>query len=521
MSSNQHILSKLLLSLLTMGLAIVPYSLHAQSDSLYQYQELPGISIKLIEPDRLIMNVRDLSSPAFEGRELGTYGNEKAANWVEFKFRDLGLTPFFGNSFRQSFPISQWELGDSNRLDYADSTFSAPQHWVPAYYSSTDSLSAHYTYLPSNINEVDTAQIDGHIILTPLPVKSIPYRPFFKSTINRLDSLGAKAVIFSTLDAPTTPHSNESYRFEDFIDLPVQAQKTTENTPSPFLGPEQLDIPVLFARPATSSFLIQQLYPEQQPRTVLTNAVDIRSSNQQMNLSVSVDKNLTTEAVNIAGYIEGQRPLEAGYILITSSFDQEGQHPIAGTPFFGSNDNASGIAVMMEIASIFAHPRHPKPTYPIVFAGLNGTQRDFVGARYFAKHGIRDPNKVVSDLNLRALAGGTISDSSNVYIEGISQDHSLSQLAQKTAAELDITLIQNREQTTPLTSVINVLPFNQRDIPSLAISGGPYSLSGRILDSPDKLNYVQLYYATEYVLELSWRLATLRQEVPRLNKPTQ
>jgi hypothetical protein len=168
---------------------------------------------------------------------------------------------------------------------------------------------------------------------------------------------------------------------------------------------------------------------------------------------------------------------------------------------------------MMEIASIFAHPRHPQPRYPIVFAGLNGSRRDFVGARYFADQGIRDPSRVIADLNLRALAGGAISDSSKIFIEGMPSNHPLHKLAEKTAADLNITLVTESE--SELSSSLNVNPFVEQSIPSLAISGGPYSLSSRILDSPDKLNYVQLYYATEYLLELSWRLATLRQPVPR------
>jgi hypothetical protein len=488
----------------------------AQPDSLYKYQRLPGISFRLIKPERLIMNVRDLSSPAFEGRELGTYGNDKAANWIEYKFRDLGLQPFFGGTYRQSFPIQNWSLGDSNTLSLADSTFTAPDDFVPAYYSKSDTINAPYTYLPDPTQWTDSAKVSGRIVVLPHPPSDSDYRPYFSGTIQKLTNAGAKAIVFITSDHLNDDQHAESYRFDDFIELPVKAQKTTENTPNAFLSPADRTLPTLFAGDSLANYLLGLLYPEQSVPQLLNSSITPRTSEQSIRLTISVQTETETKAVNVAGYIEGQVPLQAGYVLVTSSFDQEGQHPIAGTPFFGSNDNSSGISVMIEMATIFAHPRHPKPRYSIVFAGLNGARRDFVGARHFADKGILSPDNTIADINLRALAGGSLSDSSSVYVESPAPDHPLYGLAQSTARYLKINL--KSDQDSPVTSTANVAPFAARNIPSLALSGGPYTLSGRILDSPDKLNYVQLYYATEYAMELTWRLATLRQTVPRLKQ---
>ena len=56
-------------------------------------------------PGQLMADLRALSSDAMEGRGAGTPGGYRAADYVERRFREIGLEGAFDGRFRQGFPL--------------------------------------------------------------------------------------------------------------------------------------------------------------------------------------------------------------------------------------------------------------------------------------------------------------------------------------------------------------------------------------------------------------------------------
>lgn len=56
-------------------------------------------------PSQLMADLTELSSDAMEGRGAGTPGGYRAADYVERRFRQIGLTGAFDGAFRQDFPL--------------------------------------------------------------------------------------------------------------------------------------------------------------------------------------------------------------------------------------------------------------------------------------------------------------------------------------------------------------------------------------------------------------------------------
>jgi len=61
-----------------------------------------AISSKVVNSDQLLEDVRTLSDDAMEGRRFGTPGGAKARAYVARRFGEVGLKPFFGESFEQA-----------------------------------------------------------------------------------------------------------------------------------------------------------------------------------------------------------------------------------------------------------------------------------------------------------------------------------------------------------------------------------------------------------------------------------
>lgn len=100
---------------------------------------------------------------------------------------------------------------------------------------------------------------------------------------------------------------------------------------------------------------------------------------------------------NVAGIVRGRRPLAA--IAITAHYDHLGVR--GGKVFNGANDNASGVAALIALASYFV--RHP-PDHTLVFAALDGEETGGHGARAFLDAPPVPRESIALDVNLDMLA---------------------------------------------------------------------------------------------------------------------
>src|SRR5690554_2811504 len=68
-------------------------------------------------------DVEILSSDEFEGRAPATPGGEKAKNYIENRFREIGLKPGNGDSFRQAVPLLETESTGFSPLEIKSGSF--------------------------------------------------------------------------------------------------------------------------------------------------------------------------------------------------------------------------------------------------------------------------------------------------------------------------------------------------------------------------------------------------------------
>ncbi len=87
----------------------------------------------------------------------------------------------------------------------------------------------------------------------------------------------------------------------------------------------------------------------------------------------------TFSGVNIVGLIPGTRVADR-YIVVTAHYDHVGVND--GQIFHGADDNASGVATMLELATrLKAQP----PEHSVLIVALDGEERGLLGAREFVK----------------------------------------------------------------------------------------------------------------------------------------
>jgi len=111
------------------------------------------------------------------------------------------------------------------------------------------------------------------------------------------------------------------------------------------------------------------------------------------------------EVVNIAGILEGSDPVKKNeYIIVGAHLDHVGSQ--AGKIYFpGANDNASGSAVVLEMAREFIKQKiNPKRT--VVFVLFASEEQGLYGADYFANHMPFSKEKVKAMINMDCIGVG-------------------------------------------------------------------------------------------------------------------
>ncbi len=109
---------------------------------------------------------------------------------------------------------------------------------------------------------------------------------------------------------------------------------------------------------------------------------------------------------NVIGIIPGTDEKFAGQsVVLSAHYDHLGlgwpdvRKGNEGKIHYGADDNASGVAVMIELAKLMGKTEKPKRT--IVFVAFSGEEASLVGSRYFVKNYTMFPaDKVMANLNL-------------------------------------------------------------------------------------------------------------------------
>lgn len=107
-------------------------------------------------------------------------------------------------------------------------------------------------------------------------------------------------------------------------------------------------------------------------------------------------------ASNICGYVRGTLQPDS-FLFITAHFDHLGG--MGKETFFpGANDNASGVALMLELARYYA--LHPQP-YSIAFIAFAGEEAGLVGSKYFTENPLVPLSSIRFLLNTDLAGTGT------------------------------------------------------------------------------------------------------------------
>jgi hypothetical protein len=143
------------------------------------------------------------------------------------------------------------------------------------------------------------------------------------------------------------------------------------------------------------------------------------------------------KAANVVGYVEGSKHPER-FVVVTAHYDHLGvrDHQI----YNGADDNASGVAVLLQLAAHFARER---PQNSIIFAALDGEEEGLLGARALVKWFKDEQRDVALDVNMDMVSH---SERGELYASGAYHTPSLAPALKQLAARAPVHLLLGHDR---------------------------------------------------------------------------
>ena len=199
---------------------------------------------------------------------------------------------------------------------------------------------------------------------------------------------------------------------------------------------------------------------------------------------------------NLIGKIHG---LQDEVIIISAHYDHLGR--INGKTFNGADDNASGIAAMLSIATYFV--TNP-PKYTLVFAAFDAEEIGLQGARFFVK-GYKG-SKIIANINMDMLSR---SSKNELYACGTYHHPHFKTLLQSIDGDATVQLKyghdnpQSSQQDWTYSSDHGA--FHRRNIPFIYFGVEDHEDYHKFTDTADKID--QQFYANTVELILKFIIA--------------
>ena len=505
-----------------------------ESDTTYNF---PLSYTTTIKSENLMNHIRFLASKELAGRYPGTKGDLLATDYIKKKFMQYGISPVSilkNEPYQQQFEINITDLKkyglqikninthDSMKLD------SIPFNFSPEVMFSSDLFFAGYGISNNEYNDYENLEDDvkgkAVIIFDGVPdFISNKVENNIDLLLKKIDTahlLGAKVLIVNVLPNQIekyTPYTAYPSRIPESV-LEIIKKKQEKGAFSSadleLVGfiekgkhlSENINMPVVLVSHESNKYKIFEKFmslhnlknninEKNKPNSKTINGLSV-----ELEIDYQINKVLTN---NIIGVIEGNHPKHRDEIVVLGAHYDHLGNDKNGNIFFGADDNASGIAALLEIAKTFNN-FSDKIKRTLVFVAFGAEEWGLQGSRFFVNNPIFKKKKVVSMLNIDSIGKG---EHAKVWIIGSSVYPKLSQTPSKYISEFELKEGNNIDKHA-FKYGSDHYPFHLKGIPAIDFFSTNYRELHKITDTWELIDSKKVEKVCKLVFMTLFDLAT-------------
>jgi hypothetical protein len=347
----------------------------------------PGIFSQDIDYAREI--IRKLTSPEFQGRGYVENGDRVSADFIAREFKRMGLLPGNRKSYFQPFNISVNTLPGRLMVKINNMELRPARDYLV---------------------ESSCPFVEGRFLISKATRGEISSEAALVSLINKAgDSF---ILIDNTRKEDENPEQGR--KIDEYIGfLKYSAQVKARGI-------------IIYTREKLTweSSTFQHI----RPVIILNKEMDV-SGIQSIDLAIDASILPNYETRNVVGLIRGTSDSDSTLVVL-AHYDHLGKMG-KDTYFPGANDNASGVALMLNLAKHYAVNR---PKYTMVFIALSGEELGLLGAKAFTEDPLIDLSNIkflvnfdlagTGDEGIKVVNGSVYKEKFDMLVQ-INQQHKL------------------------------------------------------------------------------------------------
>lgn len=491
-------------------------------------------------------HIEYLASDALEGRMTGAKGAQLAANYIADELRRAGLQPLNGDTtFFQDFEFNSGVrvVTNDNRLSFspgstaqADQAFDLETDFRPLSFTANGDVEGEVVFAGYGLvvpgkpgagyDSYAGLNVSNRIVLA---LRYVPeeVEPQRRQELNRYAGLrykammarehGAKAMLVVT--GPNSPNAGA------LVPLSFDSSLSGSGIIAASIRSNLAD--VLLQSSGKTLKALQSALDKEGPHAeggfvvpnlkvrIATAVEHLKKKDRNVLALLPASGRVVPNAPRV-----GTRPSAGGpvtalppeeYVMLGAHYDHLGfgeagamQHAGEENQIHnGADDNASGVAVLLEMAAALARDRvtHPLSAQRgIVLALWSGEELGLIGSSYFAEHPPVPLSNIVAYLNFDMV--GRLRDN-RLILQGVGSSTVWRRLAERHDLAAGFNLVLQDDPYLP-TDVTAIYP---KLVPVLNFFTGSHEDYHRPTDDADKLNYADMErigrFARDIVLELA------------------
>jgi Zn-dependent M28 family amino/carboxypeptidase len=437
-----------------------------------------------VSVEELAADINTLSSDEFGGRGLGSEGLKKAVAWHETTFQELGLEPFFGESYRQPFTLTAATPDPKAKLSVTVPPGKAAllerleEYVVVSWNQEADVIEAPVVYAghlivasDRNWDDVKGMDLKGRILLVEVNepgnreggVFDGPNMTWYGRWAYKFEEAarqGAAGILLIHNDKRAGYGWNvvrTGWSAEDFY---------WDNRPETKLGfmgwVSQEAAKNLLKRSGKSLSLLRGKAENEDFRPL------------ELGMVVRVEqrpKFRKIEVANVAGILRSSHPdTNDRYVVVSAHFDHLGKatEGKGDRIFNGAVDNCAATAAMVGTARHFVRHKDSIP-FNLVFVGVTAEESGLNGSRYFAERLQIPAEQVWANINHEMTNVWGRTKEVHVYGAGFSE---LTEVARAAATGLGWGFIDDHIDTGGMSFRSDQLSFARAGIPAVWLHEG-------------------------------------------------
>ena len=327
--------------------------------------------LSAVDAGRAHDTVAELASPAYAGRRTGTAGEALAATWIASQFKTIGLQePPAYTDYRATYSTPLYVVSSFTGIKVSGTrgeSFLGDRGMAIPYAGSgsveADAVFAGFGVQMTGYDEYAGLDVAGKVVVLlrySAPTRSVPEsQTYLAAKVGGAAAHGAAGVII--LDMPSAPNPLDMHGqyVSALPDAPVSALASLAG--------------------ARSLFWAAGLSFDDIAAQAWSGRIVSRDLSLKVSFGVTASWTPDAPAFNVAGVLPGSDDTRP--IMVCAHFDHLGTDR-SGVMYPGADDDASGVAVMLEVARSMVS-LEAVPPVSIWFVAFSGEEEGLLGSAAF------------------------------------------------------------------------------------------------------------------------------------------